>query len=190
MSDFICDQIFRPKNYTKSPLPRASYENCTFEGCDFSNGYLDSQNFMECTFIDCNLSNANLTNTTFNEVDFKHCKMMGLKFEDCNDFLMNFSFVDCILNLTSFYELTLKNQCFTDCKLISVDFSKTILNNSKFENCDLEKAIFSGTSLIKADLSSSYNIVLDPEKNKLTNAHFSLEALPGLLVKHKIKVTI
>ena len=88
MKDFICDETFKNKDYTQTRLKRAEYENCRFEGCDFAHSFLDNQHFMECTFLDCNLSNANLTNTIFTEVAFEHCKMMGLKFEDCNDFLM------------------------------------------------------------------------------------------------------
>jgi len=94
---FIADQKFKGINYSKNRLPKAEYENCIFEGCDFSDGYLDNQNFMECEFIDCNLSNANLSHTVFNEVSFSHCKMMGLKFEQCNAYLMAFKFNNCMI---------------------------------------------------------------------------------------------
>jgi uncharacterized protein YjbI with pentapeptide repeats len=115
---FIADKTFKTQDYTQNRLPKGEYENCIFEGCTFENSYLDNQNFMECEFIDCNLSNANLAHTIFKEVSFSHCKLMGLKFEDCSNFLLDFSFTSCILNLSSFYGLTLKNQLFKYFKLI------------------------------------------------------------------------
>ena len=93
--EFISDQSFKNQDYAKTRLPKGEYENCIFEGCNFENGYLDNQNFMECEFTHCNLSNTNLSHTTLNEVTFLHCKMLGLKFEDCNDFLLDFNFKNC-----------------------------------------------------------------------------------------------
>ena len=107
---FITDQTFKNQDYTKVRLAKGEYENCIFRGCNFENGYVDNQNFMECEFIDCNLSNANLAHTTLNEVTFLDCKMLGIKFDDCNDFLLDFTFRNCTLNLSSFYGLKLKNQ--------------------------------------------------------------------------------
>jgi uncharacterized protein YjbI with pentapeptide repeats len=114
--------------------------------------------------------------------------MMGMKFEDCNDFLMDFSFMDCTLNYTSFYGLDLKNIQVIDCKLVATDFTDCNLSRSKFDNCDLDKAIFVNTDLSNANMSTSYHITMDPEQNKLKHAHFSMASLPGLLAKHKIKV--
>ena len=144
---FIADQNFKNRDYTQTRLPKGEYENCVFEGCNFEQGYLDNQNFIECEFIDCNFSNANLAHTIFNEVSFSHCKMLGLKFEDCNDFLIAFSFHDCVLNYSSFYGLKLKNQLFSDCKLIEVDFTEADLTEADLDTSDLERATFYETNL-------------------------------------------
>ncbi len=188
MTEFISDQTFTAENYTKVRLAKGEYENCIFKGCDFSNGYLDNQNFMECQFLDCNLSNANLANTIFKEVCFEHCKMMGLKFEECNDFFMNFDFHDCTLDLSSFYGLTLKGQKFQDCKLLQVDFTEADLTASNFDNCNLDKAIFAQTNLEKVDFRTAYNYTIDPEQNRLKKAQFSKEGVLGLLKKYGIVV--
>ena len=169
-------------------LPKAEYENCVFEGCDFSNGYLDNQHFMECRFVDCNLSNATIAHTQFNDVLFEHCKMMGLKFEESNDFLMDISFKHSILNLSSFIGLSLKKKHFLDCKMVEVDFTNANLTQAKFDNCHLDRAIFRNSVLEGADFSSAYNFNIDPDSNRLKNAVFTSSGLRNLLVKHQLKI--
>ncbi|UWX55261.1 pentapeptide repeat-containing protein [Maribacter litopenaei] len=139
-------------------------------------------------FSECNLSNANIVNTIFKEVSFEHCKMMGMKFEDCNDFLMDFNFLDCTLNYSSFYGLELKRLRLVDSRLLGADFTDCNLTQAEFIRCNLENAIFENTNLSQADFSTSLNIILDPERNDLYHCQFSLENLPGLLGKYKIKV--
>ncbi|WP_298484927.1 pentapeptide repeat-containing protein [uncultured Maribacter sp.] len=89
---FILDKTYTKQDYTTNRLPRAEYENCIFKECNFENGLLDGQNFMECTFIKCNFSATNITNTIFKEVSFTTCKMLGVTFETCNTFLIDFTF--------------------------------------------------------------------------------------------------
>lgn len=186
--EFISDQTFKAQDYTKIRLPKGEYENCFFEGCDFSTGYLDNQHFLECEFIDCNLSNANLKHTIFNEVIFSHCKIMGLKFEDLNDFLIAFRFEHCTLNLSSFHQMQLKNMVFKNCKLLEVDFTESGLTSAVFENCDLDRAIFNRTNLEKSDFTKALNFNIDPEQNRLKKAKFSRDGLQGLLQKHDISI--
>tara|TARA_R110002167_G_scaffold163242_8_gene359988 strand:- start:6364 stop:6933 length:570 start_codon:yes stop_codon:yes gene_type:complete len=188
MNDFISDQSYKGLDYTKNRLPKAEYENCVFEGCDFSNGYLDGQNFMECTFVDCNLSNTNLSHTTFNEVRFEGCKFLGVRFEECADFLLDFSFLESTLNLASFVGLSLKKQEFNKCKMIEVDFSGADLRAANFDNCDLARAIFKGTNLEKADFRTAINFSIDPENNRLKKAKFTKDGVMGLLDKYEIVV--
>jgi uncharacterized protein YjbI with pentapeptide repeats len=114
--------------------------------------------------------------------------MMGLKFEECNDFFMDFDFHDCTLDLSSFYGLTLKGQKFQDCKLLQVDFTEADLTASNFDNCNLDKAIFAQTNLEKVDFRTAYNYTIDPEQNRLKKAQFSKEGILGLLKKYGIVV--
>jgi uncharacterized protein YjbI with pentapeptide repeats len=188
MDKLIIDQSFKGENYTTTRLPRAEYENCIFERCDFSKGYIDNQTFLECEFIDCNLSNANIVNTTFKEVTFSHCKMMGLALNTCNSFLMDFSFFDCNLNFAIFTELKLIGQLFKSCNLEEADFSDCDLSNAKFMACNLNRTIFSRTNLQKADFSTATNFSLDPENNMVKGAVFSADTLEGLLQKYNLKI--
>ncbi|MDC6366178.1 MULTISPECIES: pentapeptide repeat-containing protein [Flavobacteriaceae] len=186
---FIADQEFSGKDFTQNRLPKADYENCTFEKCSFINGFLDNQNFMECRFVDCDLTNANVKHTIFKECIFESTKLVGLKFEDCNDFLLSVQFKNCNLTLASFFQLALKGISFSDCILIETDFTEADLTQSVFSECNMEHAIFQQTNLEKADLSSSFNLNIDPEQNQLKKAKFSKDNIIGLLKKHDIVVT-
>jgi uncharacterized protein YjbI with pentapeptide repeats len=131
---------------------------------------------------------AKLHKTTFREVKFKNCKLLGLHFDDCNDFLISFDFEACLLNFSIFQQLKLKSTRFKGCKLVEVDFSGSDLSSSVFTDCDLSGATFENTNLEAADLRSAWNFVIDPEKNKLAKARFSKENLLGLLGRYNIKV--
>ena len=114
--------------------------------------------------------------------------MLGLKFEDCNDFLIAFSFHDCVLNYSSFYGLKLKNQLFSDCKLIEVDFTEADLTEADLDTSDLERATFYETNLQKADFTQAQNFNIDPEKNQLKAAKFSKEGVVGLLYRYDLVI--
>jgi uncharacterized protein YjbI with pentapeptide repeats len=115
--------------------------------------------------------------------------MIGLKFEECNSFLMAFSFNHCVLNFSSFYQLNLKNTAFSECKLIEVDFTTANLTEASFNACNLEKAVFENTILEKTDLRNAFNFSIDPERNRLKKAKFSKENVEGLLSKYDILIT-
>jgi uncharacterized protein YjbI with pentapeptide repeats len=115
--------------------------------------------------------------------------MLGLHFEDCNSFLLELHFEECMLNLSSFYQLSLKNTMFKTCSLQEVDFTECNLTKAQFSACDLLSAIFYRTILEAADLSSASNFNIDPENNRIQKAKFALTDLPGLLVKYNLKIS-
>lgn len=173
-------------SFKATDLQRGDYEDCTFKNCDFANADLSHINFIECRFISCNLSTAKLVQAAFRDAQFKDCKMMGLHFENCNDFLFAASFDNCTLNFSSFYKLKLKKTSLKSCTLHEVDFTETDLSSSTFDNCDLAKAIFDNTILEKADFRTAYNFTIDPQTNKVKKARFSKDGLEGLLQKFDI----
>jgi uncharacterized protein YjbI with pentapeptide repeats len=77
---------------------------------------------------------------------------------------------------------------FNRCSLKGVDFENAHLGNAVFERCDLDRAVFVNTHLQKADLSTAFNIAIDPERNKLKGAQFSVEGALALLAKYGLKV--
>jgi len=188
MENYFTEQEFANRGCTVHPLPVAEYEACSFINCTFSNADLSKRSFIDCSFQHCDCSNANLLQSTIRDVNFQDCKMLGLHFNTCNDFLFSATFKKCTLNFSSFYKLKLKGILFKDCILHEADFAECDLTGAFFDNCDLKGAIFDRTILEKADLSSAYNYIIDPEKNKIKKAKFSANGLAGLLGKYDIKV--
>ena len=112
--------------------------------------------------------------------------MIGVKFNECDPFLLQFSFKDCQLSFSSFYQLKIPKTKFTKCNLEETDFTKTNISDSYFDNCDLKNTIFDQTNLEKADFRTAYNFTINPEKNYLKGAKFSKENVVGLLSEYKI----
>jgi uncharacterized protein YjbI with pentapeptide repeats len=114
--------------------------------------------------------------------------MLGLNFDRCNEFGLAISFENCTLNHASFYQTKIKATLFKNCQLQEVDFTECDLSYAVFEHCECSKAIFENTVLEHADLRSAQHYSIDPEKNKIKKARFSVFGLAGLLEKYGIEV--
>ncbi|MDO6431511.1 pentapeptide repeat-containing protein [Flavitalea sp. BT771] len=182
------DESFDKKDFTCEPLQKGTYENCIFRHCNFSSSDLSSVRFIDCAFNACNLSLARLDKTVFRDVQFKGCKMVGLHFEQCDPFGLSFGFEGGQLDQSSFYRNKLKKTIFKGIQLRETDFTECDLTNAVFDHCDLAGATFENTILEKADLRTSFNYSIDPERNKVKKAKFSLQGLPGLLNKYDIEI--
>lgn len=185
---FIEDRTFEKVDFSKEGLTIADYENCVFHQCNFENMDISNIKFSDCQFTGCNLCLAEILKTAFQNVKFKDCKMLGLHFQNCNQFLLSLDFEYCTLNLSSFYKLKLKKTSFKNSSLQEVDFSETDMSGSSFENCDLAGAVFDTSNLEKADLRTSYNYSINPELNRIRKAKFSMSGIIGLLDKYDIEV--
>jgi uncharacterized protein YjbI with pentapeptide repeats len=114
--------------------------------------------------------------------------MLGLHFESCDKFGFSADFKNCNLSHSSFYQMKLKKNSFKNLKLYEVDFAECDLSNSVFDNCDLTSAIFENTIIEKVDFRTSFNYSIDPEKNRLKRARFSLSGITGLLNRYDIEI--
>jgi len=182
----ISDQFFDSIKYNELGLACGEYDHCTYSGCIFSQVDLTYSIFTSCRFENCDLSNAKLDGTAFRQVVFKDCKMLGLRFDLCNVFLLSFAFDHCILNFSSFYQLKIKNTHFRNCMLQEVDFSECDLTKSSFADSDLSGAVFDSTNLEQSDFSTAIHFSIIPEKNKIQKARFSKQNMEGLLGHYKI----
>lgn len=82
----------------------------------------------------------------------------------------------------------MKKTIFRNCQLHEVDFTECDLTAAIFDNCDFTGAAFDDTILEKADFTSAYNYIIDPDKNKIKKAKFSYSGIIGLLAKHDIEI--
>jgi uncharacterized protein YjbI with pentapeptide repeats len=185
---YIIDKNFKGIDFSEKGIETADYENCTFNDCIFSNTMLRDFSFEDCHFENCDFSNTKIPNSAFKNVVFKNCKLIGLQFDECNPFLLEFQFEGCILNYSSFYRLKIKATRFTKCVMHEVDFSEANLSKAIFNDCDFSGSMFIRTNLQKADFRTSYNFSINPEQNLISGAKFSMETLSGLLHKYKIVV--
>jgi uncharacterized protein YjbI with pentapeptide repeats len=183
----IEDQALKNEDFTKG-FPSREFEYCRFQHCVFTATDLSHFRFVECTFDDCDFSNAKLTKTTLNGIYFVNCKLLGLHFEDCNEFLFSVSFENCLLDFSSFYKRSLKKTAFKQCSLQEVDFTDADLSAASFPHCNLTRAVFENTNLEKADFRTAIGFAIDPERNKLKKARFDKTSLAGLLGKYDLRL--
>ncbi|RPD49246.1 pentapeptide repeat-containing protein [Hymenobacter sediminis] len=184
---------FTPERVLSRVLPpdlvgQREFEQYHFLNFDLSQANLSGRLFSECRFENCNLAGSSLANTSLQNVAFDGCKLIGLQFEACRDMLFGVHFDRCQLDYASFGGKTMVNTRFVDCSMREVNFSSTNLAGAVFQNCELDRAIFLQSQLTGADLRTAHNVVLDPERNELTKARFSLLSLPGLLTRHQLEI--
>jgi len=187
MKEFL-DETFDKKDFSSEPLQKGAYEHCIFNHCNFSGSDLSSIRFIDCIFTGSNLSLSRLDKTVLRDVQFRDCKMVGLHFEQCDPFGLSFGFEGGQLDQSSFYRTKLKKTVFKNIQLKEVDLTECDLTSAVFDHCDLAGATFENTILEKADLRTSFNYSIDPERNRVKKAKFSLQGLPGLLNKYDIEI--
>ncbi|PWL28405.1 pentapeptide repeat-containing protein [uncultured Roseivirga sp.] len=182
------DEIIKGQDLDKFLRQSMQFEYCTFKNCDFTQKNPSGITFLECTFVDCDLSGVELVDTGFKEVKFKSCKLMGLRFDQCNKFLLAMNFEDCKLDFSSFYQLNLQGAQVMNCSCLQCDFVEAKFSEGSFKNTDLSEATFDRTHLEKVDFSDCQNLLLDPEKNFISGAIIDRNQLPGLLAKYNLKI--
>lgn len=182
------EKTFDTIDFTLQPLPKGEYENCTFLNCNFSNTDISGTKFTGCQFNGCNLSTVNLHKTALRDIAFKDCKLLGLRFETCNEMLFQVSFDHCIVDYSSFYKRKLKSAAFKNTSFHEVDFSDADLSGASFDNSDLLGAVFENSILEKTDFRTAYNYSIDLEKNSIKKALFALSGISGLLNKYDIVI--
>jgi uncharacterized protein YjbI with pentapeptide repeats len=129
-----------------------------------------------------------VANTSLQNILFTNCKIVGVLFNNCNDFLFEVKFTNCCVDFSTFNDKKMLKTVFTNCSLKEVNFSETNLSSSIFDNCNLENAVFDSSNLTSVDFSTSYNFKIDPEFNVLKKAKFTTNGLLGLLEKYDIKI--
>ena len=182
------NEVFEKISFSEHMLDKGVYEECTFKNCTFNSADLAGITFRTCTFNTCDCSLVSLKNTILQDVRFLNCKLLGIQFNQCSAFLLRLYFENCMLKLSVFYKLKLKNTLFKNCNLQEADFSEADLTGAAFENCDLLQVTFMHSNLEKADFRSASNYSINPEMNRIRNARFSIPGVTGLLTTYDIEI--
>jgi len=179
-------ETIKGMDFSNGKLSKAEYDSVAFSDCNFSKANLSGVSFINCAFSTCDMSLVKVNNTAFNNVMFIQCKLLGIDFSRCKDFLLSFSFENCILDFASFFKKKIKKTIFKNCSIKEVDFTETDLTESRFLDSDLTLAVFQQSIIEKADFRTANNFGIDLEANKVKNARFSSAGLSGLLLKYPI----
>jgi uncharacterized protein YjbI with pentapeptide repeats len=177
---------FDKNNHPHNTLKKAEYDQCTFTGCTLNS--IAGSRFIDCTFEACNLSLCDVTGTSLQGVHFNNCTMPGLRIDTCDAFGFSVHLHHCQLTNSVFYDRKISKTKFHHCQLMECDFTDADLSQAVFDDCDLAGAIFDNTNLEKADLRGARNYSIDPTRNKVKKAHFSLPYVVGLLDKFQIHI--
>jgi fluoroquinolone resistance protein len=187
MTDRLFDnQTFTNIDYSAKDLSGRVYDSCIFTNCNFSQCNLTDTDFIECIFENCDFSLVKFSSTGLRDIKFKASKLIGADLSGCKEMFLSFSFEKCTLDYSSFQNKKITNTIFRECSMKETDFSESDLSGSSFIKCDLSGAVFFETVLEKADLASSFNYSINPEKNRISCARFSLDGVTGLLGKYNI----
>src|SRR5690606_5322754 len=164
MDEFLyIDRVFEKLVSFDAKVSNREFDGCTFKNCEFSNAVFSQCTFIDCTFLDCNLSMAKLPATSLKTVTFKDCKLLGIRFDECDDFLFNVGFIDSALDYSWFTVKKMPKTNFTNCSVKGVNFSNCDLTGSDFSGANLDGAVFDNTVLKSADFQTAHHYKIDPE---------------------------
>lgn len=183
------DQHFDQTTGAPDQFSYHDFEQCTFKNLHLAKALLAQANFVNCRFENCHLDLVVLKGTKLNDVAFVNCQMVGVNFEQCNPFAFSVGFQECNLDQSYFFNRNLKKTKLIGCSLKGASFINCDLAGAVFKDCNLELGIFVNNTLTQVDFSTSYNLTIDPEQNKLKKTKFSLHSLPGLLTKYDLVIS-
>ena len=189
MEDFIhIDKTFEKIILLNNRIEGREFDGCHFKNCDFSGTAFIDCTFSDCEFIDCNLSMAKLTSSSLKTVDFQLSKLMGIRFDECMDFLFSVSFSDCMLDYSWFTNKKMPKTNFRNCSIKEVNFGNADLTKASFDGSNLSGSVFDQTKLNEANFMNAINYQINPERNSVKKAVFSVDGIAGLLSQYDIKI--
>lgn len=179
------DQIFEKAHLEKTLLVSSEFHDCTFIRCSFAECVFDSCRFVHCIFKHSDLSLVRMPNSVFSATKMEESKLIGVDWTqaDWSSMILAdpINFTKCDLSHSTFIGLELKNIHITDCIAKDVDFREADLSGAILTGTDLSESLFNDTNLTEADLSRSRNYHIDPGRNVLSRAKFSMPEAMSLL---------
>jgi uncharacterized protein YjbI with pentapeptide repeats len=169
----------------RAQLVSNEFIDCKFQRCSLVESVLRDCRFIDCVFLGCDLSLVQAPNSVFSAVRFEDSKILGVNWT-----LANWSaprlgepmvFSRCAISHSTFIGLHLQGIQIKDCVAANVDFREADLSQADFSGTDLSDSLFGNTNLEEADLSGARDYHIDPGKNTLRGARFSLPEALALL---------
>jgi fluoroquinolone resistance protein len=179
------DQLFRELGLAGRRLLDSEFYDCHFEACAFAESVFQNCRFVGCTFEGCDLSLAQLPGSAFSATRFLDSRVIGVDWTQADwsgvSLGQPIGFERCALSHSTFIGLSLPGIQIKDCLAADVDFREADLSRADFSGSELEQSLFANTNLSKADLRTTRNYHIAPEKNVLKGARFALPEAMSLL---------
>ncbi len=179
-------RTFRALRWEDSRVAGTEFDRCVFDRCVLSRSVLTHCRFTSCRFVGCDLSNVSVPSSRLRDVRFETTKLLGVDWTKADAMAdahapTSLSFVECVLDLSSFFGLNLRGAVMERCSAKEVDLAEADLRDAVCRGTDFAGAKFHATNLEHADLREALNYAIDPRVNKVRGASFSLPEAAALL---------
>lgn len=175
------DKLCTKESFAEADLKRITFRNCRFDGCDFTQAYLNNSKCIDCTWIRCNMSLVRWDGCRLQGARFEECKIVGANFSKCDPLFFAVGFKKCLLETCNFSDIDLKGTSFAGSTLRETHFSQVKLAHADFHDCTFKGGLFHHTDLTGANFLNASNFSIDPTTNILKKARFSKEEAIALL---------
>lgn len=179
-------ETFRAFRLEAEQLEGAEFDQCFFDRCVFSRSVFAHCRFTSCRFVGCDLSNIGVPSSRFRDVRFEATKLLGVDWTKADAMAdahapTSLSFVECVMDLSSFFGLNLRGAVMQRCSAKEVDLSEADLRGAICRGTNFAGAKFHATNLERADLREASSYTIDPRANRVKAARFSLPEAVALL---------
>lgn len=184
-------QHYEKQRFTRLMLPAARLASIEFSECVFDRCMFTEATFYRCVFRHCRvtgseMSAVRLTNATLVDTHFSKTKIIGVDWtvagaNEVSRLLLSVGFEECLLDLSSFFGLSLKETKLLRCSAKEVDFGEADLSGADCRETDFAESKFLHTNLEGANFIGATNYTIDPTANRVRHARFSLPEAVALL---------
>ena len=179
------DQVFKEVHLEHGEIVSSEFYECVFIHCSLVESVFRNCRFVNCAFRECDLSLVQVPESRFSSTRFENSKVIGVNWTEADWPTAGLGdpirFLKCAISHSTFIGLSLKGIQIRDCVAVDVDFREADLSQADFGGTDLSKSMFGKTDLSEADLSRARNYSIDPGRNVLKEAKFSLPEAMSLL---------
>lgn len=187
------EHAFKGENLIAVELNSNTFQDCMFDNCTFMETIFRSCRFINCFFRGCDLSLVQVPNSSFSGARFENTKVIGVNWTLANwvekGIWDPIQFKKCALNHATFLGVDLTGIKIKRCEAVNVDFREANLSGVDFAFTDLKDSLFNATNLEGADLRFAKNYQIDPTKNAITGAKFSMPEVMALLYSMEIEIS-
>jgi uncharacterized protein YjbI with pentapeptide repeats len=191
-SEYI-EQAFKGENLNGVEIAGSIFQDCTFEGCTFSESIFRSCRLINCVFRGCDLSLIQVPGSMISGTRFENTKVIGVNWTLANwqekGIWDPIQFKKCALNHSTFLGVNLSGIKVRRSEAVNVDFREADLSRVDFAFTDLTDSLFISTNLAGADLRYAKNYQIDPTKNQIEGARFSMPEVLALLYSMEIEIS-